>query len=568
MKKKTITSIAFALGSLLFFQQNTFAAWDGKTETYDWYINADTLAGETIDKPFVISSESDLVGLAKLVCQSVAKTSPHPNAFDGKYFVLAKDLDFGSKKGKKNEWTPIGNKKYPFRGYFLGQGHTIKNLNINNSCQEEKTDLSIDVYSESKVARTEDIYTKFQDTKCNDLGLFGHIMHAEISDLNLENVSINGNYIIGGICGHASWNSTIKNCSVEGELKGNGFIGGICGYMEMECLIDSCKANGTIISSQGKLANGGICGLAQSKCKIKDCENTSEIFCENSEYVGGICGLTNLYGSITNCANSGDITIKGTVSGNFAAFGGICGVLGHSCTLERTTNIGNIKANPSQGFVGGICGLASEETSLVFNFNAGCIESNKAIISGGICGMNYRNTTNDNINVGNVLGDGIKGGVIGYNYKDRSVVARCYYDEQMCPVKYGIGITEAGSKKGSNHGTDKMSTSDMVGNFAKSLDTDKWTMSEGNYPILTALANSDIAKISAQPIILSNGQTVDKVTSTFKANTTNGIRWSFRAGEATIDENGEATLLQGGNVNFTLTNGVSKKSVTLKSEEK
>ncbi|MBO4807041.1 MAG: hypothetical protein IK005_11025 [Paludibacteraceae bacterium] len=562
--KKTISHIALAFGSLFLFQQNSQAAWDGKTETYGWYINADTLAGETIDNPFIIATESDLVGLAKLVCESVANTSPHPNAFDGKYFVLTNDLDFSDKKGKANNWTPIGNKKNPFRGYFLGQGHTIKNLTIKGTCNE-KSDLSIDVYSESKNAKHEDIYSKFQDTKCNDLGLFGHIMHAKVCDLKLENITIDGNYIIGGICGHAGWDSSIKNCSVEGELKGNGLIGGICGYMEMRCVIDSCSTHGTIISSNGKLANGGICGLAQTKCDIKNCKNTASIFCNEAEYVGGICGMTNRYGSLTRCTNSGDISVTGSGNGNFSAFGGICGVLGHSCKLEENTNIGHLKITASQGFVGGNCGLASEETTVINNFNAGGITASKEIISGGICGMNYRNTTNNNINVGNIDSEGIKGGVIGYNYKNRSIVTKCYYDKQMCPADYGIGMTEAGSKKGNNHGTDKMETAEMVSVFTKPLDLTKWSSAEGNYPFLTSMSSSEIVKLSAQPIILKDGQNVNNVTAPFKASTTNGTRWSFNAGDITMDENGEATILQSGTVTLTLTDGISKRVVNLTS---
>lgn len=562
--KTNVQHIIVSLGLMIFTQLSAFAAWDGKTLTFEWYSNADTLSGENLEKPFVISSESDLAALSKLVSGSVAKTSPHPNAFDGKFFVLANDLDFATPEGEKNNWTPIGDKAHPFRGIFIGNGHTISNLNIDKKCTD-KLDISINVYSETAKVSTRDMTQKFKDTECNIIGLFGNIMTAEIRGLNLKNATIEGNYIIGGICGHASWDSKISSCTVEGKIKGNGMIGGIAGFIEIGCIIDSCSNYSTIMSESGRLANGGICGIAQTKCTIQNCMNAGEVSCNEAEYVGGICGLVNLFSTTLHCTNSGNISAKATKSGIFASFGGICGVVGHSCVLEESTNIGCVNVSTSQGFVGGSCGLASEETSLAFNFNAGPIHGSEGCVIGGICGINYRNTTNNNINVGNVTGDCIKGGIIGYNFKDRSIVSKCYYDKQMCPLAFGTGMTEATSPKGSNRGTEMMTTPDMVTVIFKNLNSEKWSFAKGCYPTLKDLNNSKIVQISAQPIILENEETVNNVVSSFDASTSNGMRWNFNSESISIGENGKGELLTDETADITLSDGIFERTITLKS---
>lgn len=559
--------IAIALSLLLCSQQHSFAAWDGKTATYKWLVNADSLTGETAEKPYILSTESDLAGLANLISGTVAGSSPHPNAFDGKYFSLANDLDFANPKGTKNIWKPIGDKKHPFRGNFLGNGHIIKNLVIGDGC-EEKNNVTIDVYSETSKASTEDLTDKFADNECNDIGLFGNLMYAKIKDVTLKNVTINGNYIIGGICGHASFNATVSNCHVEGNIKGNGFIGGICGFMETDCVIDSCTMRGTLTSTHAKLAAGGICGIAQSKCVIQNCENYSKIICDESEYVGGICGLANLFCNISKCANGGDINVTASKSGVLAGFGGICGVLGHACNITETINIGSITVNTDRGFAGGTCGMGSEETSITFCYNAGNISTSSGCVGGGICGMSYRNNINSNINVGYLEGSGSHGAIIGYNFKDRSFVSKCYFDMQMCPLEYGNGITEAGSPKGTNRGTDRFSTIAMTGILSGlSTTSGKWMFGEGTYPTLRSMAESEISKMGVQPIILQEGETADSTLTSFQVATTNGIDWKVESGAATLAE-GKGEMPENSKAKLCLSNGSLKRTVTLKSKAK
>lgn len=480
--RKTIYTFALLL-NIFIGQSVAHAAWDGQKATYEWYSEAESGVGDTQENPFIIKSESDLFGLSNLVSKSVSNTNPHPFAFDDKYFRLDKDLDFQTPKGKATNWLPIGDKKNPFRGHFDGAGHTIKNLNINNNC--DNTIVKMEVYSETQKARREDIYSLFEDTPCNSVGLFGHIMNSTIKNLSTQNVSINGNYIVGGICGYACWNSAITNCIADGKISGLGLIGGICGFAEVSCTIDSCSYVGIITSKEGKHAIGGICGLAQMKCQISNCNSYTNITCENAEYVGGICGLINLSGKIKKCSNSGNITATGNSNGRFASFGGVCGILGHSCSIEVTTNTGEISVNSNQGFVGGICGMSSEETFITNNYNEGEITGGENIIAGGICGMTYRGTITNDVNVGNVKDSGVKGGVIGYNFKSRSLVAKCYYDKQTCPVQYGIGAIDiTPSIKASNQGVDPLSTEEMQ-NFSKTLDATQWTINKGVYPTLT-----------------------------------------------------------------------------------
>lgn len=166
------------------------------------------------------------------------------------------------------QWIPIGSygpgdKDFPYRGIFDGQGHTVSGVYID----------------------TEEDGAK---------GFFGGIENrAEIKNLGIVDSYISSAEYTGGICGRADGEdheeangSEIRNCYFSGAVIGKG---------------------------EGQV--GGICGETDDAAKCIDCYNLALV--KNGCDVGGICGLNE--GSLLNCYNAGAVS-----EGN-ETLGAICG---------------------------------------------------------------------------------------------------------------------------------------------------------------------------------------------------------------------------------------------------
>ena len=115
-------------------------------------------------------------------------------------YALANDIDATITKTWNNGsgFVPIGNYNNRFGGTFDGKGYKIINLYINRSSQ-------------------------------NDVGLFGYTSkYAVIENVGLVNVSVSGNYDVGGLVG---WNyyGTVSNSYATGNVSGNYAVGGFVG---------------------------------------------------------------------------------------------------------------------------------------------------------------------------------------------------------------------------------------------------------------------------------------------------------------------------------------------------
>ena len=212
------------------------------------------------------------------------------NAYSGKYIKLMDDIDlYGI------EWTPIGNSTNQFKGYFDGNNKTISNLTVSD------------------------------DTAADYAGLFGYVrgngMSAtatpSVKDLNLTNVSVSGDYYVGGLAGQA-YVCNITNVSVQGEVSGVRYVGGIAGHVYT--YFKDCTFTGKASCSFDAL--GGIAGAGD--CRAYDCAVYADI--TGSNWVGGIVGNGQEGTSAVGCY------VKGTVSSDenwYRGVGGIAGVAGH-----------------------------------------------------------------------------------------------------------------------------------------------------------------------------------------------------------------------------------------------
>lgn len=236
-----------------------------------------------------------------------------------KYFSLVTNIDLGS-----SNWTTIGIYKnattYPFKGYFDGKNLKVDGLRI----------------------------TKDPEVT----GLFGYVVDAKISNINLINADV-------------TCNKTIQE----------SFAGVLAGKV-VRTTISNVTTNGTIVSKGGTV--GGIIGGAfgGGTSSISNCDNSVSVT-SSMDFAGGIIGGNtgnkNQVVNITNCKNNGNITSREYADG-------IAGILRREQTtttksvIDGCTNYGNIK-------VAGTINKNGESTSLcasgIAGLNRGIVKNTK-----------------------------------------------------------------------------------------------------------------------------------------------------------------------------------------------
>ena len=207
----------------------------------------------------------------------------------------------------------MGDETYPFSGSFDADGKTISNLRISGS---------------------------------KNLGLFGYIKNATLSNFKVSSATISGSSYMGVLVGYAT-GSTIKNVYVSGTINSGSYIGGIAGYAQ-STKIDRCENGAKIGNTSSHYAGGiagycasshiynsinsgsmtgydcmgGIAGYIDSSSSVKNCYNDKQ-FTQGSLYstIGGVVG----YNCGTLCACVNNSTINGTVQGSWSSVGCIVG---------------------------------------------------------------------------------------------------------------------------------------------------------------------------------------------------------------------------------------------------
>ena len=199
--------------------------------------------------------------------------------YEGKTVKLMEDLSLSNVCGEeKGDWIPIGSEEKPFLGTFEGNNKTISELYANNGKSLQ--------------------------------GLFGYIGSK----------------------------GTVKNLTIEGNMKMGGNSGGLVG--RNDGMIESCISNVEIHSSGWR--NGGIAGSNYGK--IYKSMNIANI--ETSDSAGGIAGLNG--GIISSCFNKGNINSKRWSAGGITAINGYSKTTNdvkaqgkiYNCKLHQQMNTG------------------------------------------------------------------------------------------------------------------------------------------------------------------------------------------------------------------------------------
>lgn len=225
----------------------------------------------------------------------------------GNYCILMEDIDL-SGYSSGTGWNPIGTSGSSFTGIFDGNGHTISNLTINDSTNDYK-------------------------------GLFGYTSGAEIKNLTLEAVSVNGHLFIGALAGYNA-GGTVSNCSASGAVTGNyRYVGGLVGQKSGGTVKDS---HASVNVSSNSISAGGLIGhLGDSPASITNCYATGSV--QGSSSVGGLVGYAG-NSTITNCYATGNVIIDSVYMSNNAYAGGLVGnaSLSSAALIEKCYALGDV----------------------------------------------------------------------------------------------------------------------------------------------------------------------------------------------------------------------------------
>ena len=226
------------------------------------------------------------------------------------HYVLTADIDLAGREwapmgtyapsGESEEEQEIPSADYAFTGTFDGQGHTIRNLSIN---QPEGWAL----------------------------GLFGCIANAEVGNFTLENAVVDGSVMAADVVGYTFF-STISNVKlINGkvnvhftEMSAEGMYGGIAGAGNGS-LITGCEAQADIVIPDNT-ANAGVVGGGLQMTSVIGCKATGSVTAGNNCYgLGGISGCGFASEQFTDCTAE-NVTI--TAGDNCFWIGGITGYSG------------------------------------------------------------------------------------------------------------------------------------------------------------------------------------------------------------------------------------------------
>ncbi|MCK9323491.1 MAG: hypothetical protein M0P07_06035 [Candidatus Methanomethylophilaceae archaeon] len=221
-------------------------------------------------------------------------------------YILSADIDLS---GYEN-WEPIGNLYYPFRGCLDGKGHQINNLNLHPG--------ELNPHSSNG-----DCYGLFESINC-----------ATIKAIILNVTSISGSGNVGSLCGYAR-GGIIENCSVYitgtyelYSFNGGGLIGGTYSSSSEPLSISNCLVSGSLTAHGDTL--GGLIGSAigedADSLSITGCYVTGNFSSQTqvwSSKVGGLIGDASKSISVSDCYVDADIDAYSSVLSSHA--GGLIG---------------------------------------------------------------------------------------------------------------------------------------------------------------------------------------------------------------------------------------------------
>lgn len=173
-------------------------------------------------------------------------------SFEGRNVNLMNDIDFAG-----GEIIPVGTENNPFKGFFKGNGYVLRNGVI--------------------------------DSDSDYIGVFSLLTeNADIRKLGVENISVNGIYGVGALCGINE--GTIQYCYSTGTVSGEESVGGLVG-------INAGKVSHSysICDVAGEYDAGSFVGENDNGEVINSYVITSSLDPIHNDYSDGITSLDGKY---------------------------------------------------------------------------------------------------------------------------------------------------------------------------------------------------------------------------------------------------------------------------------
>ncbi|MDO8634409.1 MAG: GLUG motif-containing protein [archaeon] len=280
---------------------------------------------------------------------------------DGNYIQVC-DIDLDG-----YYFRPIGDEDARFKGTFNGNGYTLYNFEYLNR-------------SDSYV------------------GFFGLITEpAEIINVKLENVNIQGNSKVGGLIGGIE-GGHIKDSYARGSVTGEYYVGGLVGFLA-DGDVENSRYEGLVNGSRD--AVGGLIGSSlASNNLIMNSSSTGNV--TGKSQVGGLVGF--LGGSIIE--NS---YFTGTVNGE-SMTGGLVGFSAGN-TIENSYSLSEVDGEGA--FVGGLVGFLVDG-DVKNSYSSSEVRGEEHSV-GGLVGFSKESIIENSYSEGEITGGSQVGGLIGYS---------------------------------------------------------------------------------------------------------------------------------------------------------
>lgn len=272
---------------------------------------------------------------------------------EDKHFIQTANIDLydatregGAYWNEGRGWMPIGDYDNTFRGNYNGNELEIRG-----------------------------VYTARWGK--DQLGLFGYIFSATISNLGVTNINVNGRDHVGGLVGSAQ-QSTISNSYSTGSVRGYVVVGGLAGITEATTISNSYSTG----SVTGDVYIGGLVGHAEI-ATISNSYSTSTV--GFGAHAGGLVGHAET-ATISNSYSTGSVR-------GFAFVGGLVGF--PSASISNSYSTGNVTGTQDVGgLVGGALSSATIRNSY-YNYEQVLINEENVITIGALDDEMY-NTWFDN----------------------------------------------------------------------------------------------------------------------------------------------------------------------------
>jgi hypothetical protein len=347
---------------------------------------------------------------------------------NSRYFIQTEDINAFSTFtwNDSTGFNPIGeyiseDQKTPFRGYYDGNGHIIRNLTINRSLE-------------------------------NSVGLFSWVSNngTLIEDCHVSGI-LSGNWDLGGVVGINYSSSVIENCSADCEISGRWYVGGISGRNYLHSIIRSCVVN-TFLTSEGYYA-GGLTGYNYNHSLIDSCLTQGTI--TGLSILGGFAGMNYQNSLISHSSSSVNVTGLNDI-------GGFVGVNEDESALSSCYASGTVEGENS---IGGFVGLNRVSSNINSCFSTGACSgmynvggfigrnnnsylrdcyslgnASGSISIGGFCGLNYEGEISNIYVTGEVQGDTSNGAIIGHNYL--STLSNSVWNSETTNQVTSVGLNE------------------------------------------------------------------------------------------------------------------------------